>query len=122
VQNLGYINLHRGELKAAENRFQESLSMFLKLNNQRGIAESLSAIAGLLIARGEYESAAQLFGAAANLLEQTGGSWWPADRVEIGKNSDSLKTELDEKILEKLVEAGRRMSIESAVLMAQAGK
>jgi hypothetical protein len=33
-----------------------------------------------------------------------------------------LKTELDEKILEKLVEAGRRMSIESAVLMAQAGK
>ncbi|MGW8225506.1 MAG: tetratricopeptide repeat protein, partial [Anaerolineales bacterium] len=122
VHNLGYINLHRGKLDEAEDQFQESLSMFIKLNNQRGIAESLSAIAGLLIARGEYGSAAQLFGAAAYLLEQTGGSWWPADRVEIGKISDTLREELDEGAFKLFMEDGRMMGIEAAISMAQAGK
>jgi predicted ATPase/Tfp pilus assembly protein PilF len=122
VHNLGYINLHLGKLDEAEEQFQESLSMFLKLNNQRGIAESIAAIAGLLISRRKYQSAAQLFGAAAYLLEQTGGSWWPADRVEIGKISGTLNDELDEKAFETLMVAGRMMGIEAAISMAQSGR
>ena len=121
VQNLGYVALHQGHLDEAETQFQESLAMFVKLSNQRGIAESLSAIAGLWVERGEYKIGAQLFGAAKNLLDQTGGSWWPADRVEIERITDKLEKNMDQEDLDKNIAVGKLMTIEAAVSMAQAG-
>jgi tetratricopeptide (TPR) repeat protein len=119
VHNLGYIALHQGNFEVAENQFQESLDMFIKLNNQRGIAENLSAISGLWVKRGDYEAGAQLFGAAQEIIDQTGGSWWPADRVEIEEIYIAIQKELDAKTLEKNLAAGKLMMIEEAVLMAQ---
>lgn len=122
VQNLGYIALHRGDLDGAETQFQESLAMFIKLSNQRGIAESLSAIAGLWVERGEYKVGAQLFGAAKNLLDQTGGSWWPADRVEIERITDKLEKNMEKEDLDMNLAVGKLMTIEAAVSKAQTGK
>ena len=121
VHNLGYIALHKGDFDGADNQFQESLDMFVKLSNQRGIAENLSAIAGLWVKRGKYEAGAQLLGAAQFMIDQTGGSWWPADRVEIEKITNVLTKELDKQSLEREIAAGKNMSMKAALIMAQSG-
>ena len=121
VHNLGYIALHKGDLEGADNQFQESLDMFIKLSNQRGIAENLSAIAGLWVKKGDYEAGAKLLGAAQLLIDQTGGSWWPADRVEIEKIAGVLAQELDKQSLAKEIAAGKNMSMKAAVVFAQSG-
>ena len=117
VHNLGYITLHQGDLDGAELQFRESLAMFIKLNNQRGIAECLSAIAGLWVENGEIQTGAQLLGAATNLLDQTGGSWWPADRVEIERIHNLLKNEMDRDDHEASLGAGQTITVEGAVSM-----
>ncbi|UCD99210.1 MAG: tetratricopeptide repeat protein [Chloroflexota bacterium] len=115
VHNLGYLSLHQGDLDAAERQFRESLAMFLKLSNQRGIAECLSAIAGIRIEKGEYQTGARLLGAATNFLEQTGGSWWPADRVEINRIHDLLEGKLDQKELKTSFDSAQQLTLEAAV-------
>lgn len=119
VHNLGYVALHQGDYQRAEQQFQESLAMFIKLNNQRGIAESLSAIAGLWAEMGNYQASARLYGAAMNLLDQIGGSWWPADRVEINRLLARLEDELGSEDLANALEFGKLISMESSVSLAQ---
>jgi tetratricopeptide (TPR) repeat protein len=121
VQNLGYIALHRGDLEGAEIQFRDSLAMFVKLSNQRGIAESLSAIAGCWIEGGDCKAGAQLFGEAENLLDQTGCSWWPADRVEIERITDKLENNMTKEDLERNIAVGKLMTLETAVSMVQVG-
>ncbi len=118
VHNLGYVALHQGDFDRAEAQFTESLTMFQKLSNQRGIAECLSAIAGLWVKKGEVQTGAQLLGAAKNFLDQTGGSWWPADRVEIDCIINLLQERMAEEELAASLAAGQLLTIEAAISMA----
>jgi tetratricopeptide (TPR) repeat protein len=119
VQNLGYIDLHQGEIDEAEAKFQESLSMFTRLNNQRGIAESLTALAGIRISQSEFEKGAQLLGAGSALLEQTGGAWWPADRVEIERIRNKLEEMMEPDQLKAEISTGGQMKIQAALTLAE---
>lgn len=112
VHNLGYIALHKGDLVQARILFRDSLAMFLKLSNQRGIAECLAAMAGLWAEEGEFEASAQLLGAASALLGQTGGSWWPADRVEYERNLLKIKDGLARDVFEATWKAGQGMTLD----------
>jgi tetratricopeptide (TPR) repeat protein len=114
VHNLGYVALHKGDLIQARTLFRESLAMFLKLSNQRGIAECLAAMAGLWAEEGEFEASARLLGAASALLGQTGGSWWPADRVEYERNLLKIKDGLARDVFEATWKAGQGMTLDEA--------
>jgi predicted ATPase len=119
VHNLGYVALHKGDLNQARTLFRESLAMFLKLSNQRGIAECLAAMAGLWAEEGKFEASARMLGAASALLDQTGGSWWPADRVEYERNLQKINDGLARDVFDATWKAGQGMTLDEATALAE---
>jgi predicted ATPase/Tfp pilus assembly protein PilF len=118
VHNLGCVARHLGDLAMAEDRFNESLAMFIKLGNQRGIAECLASLAGLWSERGQTLPAVRMLGAAQALLDATGATWWPADRVEVEKNLQNLRMSSEPTQLEAAWETGKKMNLEAALTYA----
>ena len=118
VHTLGYINQHEGHLTQATERFLESLAMFQKVGNQRGIAECLAGLSGLLAQQGRPEEGVQLLAAAAATQDITGAAWWPADRVEIERNANAMRAALDDASFVRAQEAGRKMTMDEAVAFA----
>jgi predicted ATPase len=119
VHNLGSVAQHKGNLEQAREQYYESLSMFSKLGNQRGIAECLASLAGLWAEEGDLEASVRLIGAASALLNQTGGSWWPADRVEYERNINIIKGGLEEKVFEMAWNEGQEMTLEEVIGLAE---
>jgi predicted ATPase len=114
VHTLGYIAQHKGDLKEAETLFRESLALFRKLGNHRGIAECLAGLAGLATELGKHKWAAPLLGLAEEQLKSFGGAWWPADRVEIEQTREKLLSALGDE-LDTLLSQGRSMDVEEAI-------
>jgi tetratricopeptide (TPR) repeat protein len=115
VHTLGYIAQHEGDLETAEAYFRESLEIFEKVGNQRGIAECLAGMAGLLAENGFAEDAARLLAAAAAIQDETGAAWWPADRVEIERAAGIIEAALDEEAFESALKRGKAMTADEAV-------
>jgi predicted ATPase/Tfp pilus assembly protein PilF len=115
VHNLGCVAQHMGDLAVAEERFNESLAMFIKLGNQRGMAECLSSLAGLWSERSQMLPATKLLGAAQALLDATGATWWPADRVEVERILENLQLSLEHDQFEAAWEEGKKMNLEAAI-------
>ena len=118
VHSLGYIAQHEEELELAESQFRISLTMFRRLGNRRGIAECLAGLAGLKAQQGQVEWGATLLSAAESLLKSTGGEWWPADRVEVERNREMMRSALDTARFAKLEETGAAMNIDQAIAFA----
>jgi len=121
THNLGYIAQHEGEYALAENQFRESLAMFRQLGNRRGIAECLAGLAGLQARQGHAEWAAVALGAAEVLLMTTGGAWWPADRIEVERTQEIIRSKVDEPELTAALEKGRAMTQEQVLAFALEG-
>jgi hypothetical protein len=62
-----------------------------------------------------------MLGAAETLLQVTGGAWWPADRVEVERNRDLVRSALDEAELKTAYEKGQAMTLEQALTFASSG-
>jgi hypothetical protein len=120
VNIFGYIAQHKGAFDEAHSLFMQSLNDFRELGNHRGIAECLAGLAGLAAEQGFYAWATPLLGAAENLLASFGGVWWPADRVEIDRAMDRLKSALNDEF-DKLWAQGQALSGEEAIAYALKG-
>ena len=118
VHNLGYIAQHEEEFELAESQFRKSLKMFRQLGNRRGMAECLAGLAGLKARQGYVEWGATLLSAAESLLKSTGGDWWPADRVEVERNREMLRSALTADGFEKAQRVGEGMSLDQAIAFA----
>jgi predicted ATPase/Tfp pilus assembly protein PilF len=118
VHNLGYIAQHEEEFELAEAQFRKSLMMFRRLGNRRGIAESLAGLAGLKARQGQTERGAIMLSAAESVLKITGGAWWPADRVEVERNRDMMKSALGIDEFAKAQQTGGAMNIDQAIAFA----
>lgn len=115
VHSLGYIAQHEEEFELAESQFRISLTMFRRLGNRRGIAECLAGLAGLKAQQGQIEWGATLLSAAESLLKGTGGEWWPADRVEVERNREMMRSALGAARFAELQETGAVMNIDQAI-------
>lgn len=118
VHSLGYIAQHEEEFELAESQFRISLTMFRRLGNRRGIAECLAGLAGLKAQQGQMEWGATLLTAAETLLKSTGGEWWPADRVEVERNREMMRSALGAARFTELQEIGVAMNIDQAIAFA----
>jgi predicted ATPase len=119
VHTLGYIAQHKGEYEEAEALFKESLNDFLEIGNHRGIAECLAGLAGLATERGEHTWATPLLSAAESELKAFGGTWWPADRVEIERAQKRMRDALGDEF-ETLWAEGQTMKVNEAIAYALA--
>lgn len=115
VHTLGYIASHRGDDDLAEAQFRESLAMFRKLGNKRGIAECIAGIASLKTKQGDFQTGAEMLGAAEALLGASGAAWWPADRVEIEKTRSTLQSSLKGEDFDAAWKAGQSMTLDQAI-------
>ena len=118
VHNLGYIAQHEEEFDLAESQFRKSLVMFRRLGNRRGIAECLAGLAGLKAQQGQTESGAIMLSAAETVLKVTGGAWWPADRVEVERNHEMMKSALGADAFAKAQKTGAAMNMDQAIAFA----
>ena len=118
VHSLGYIAQHEEEFELAESQFRESLAMFRRLGNRRGIAECLAGLAGLKARQGQLVWGTTLLSAAESLLKNTGGAWWPADRVEVERNRAMMKSALGADDFVKAWERGGTMDLDQAIAFA----
>jgi hypothetical protein len=118
VHNLGYIAQHEEEFDLAESQFRKSLAMFRRLGNRRGIAECLAGLAGLKAQQGQTERGAIMLSAAETVLKVTGGAWWPADRVEVERNREMVRSALSTNEFEKTQKAGAAMNMDQAIAFA----
>ncbi len=117
VHTFGYIAMHKGNYEEAKAFFRESLEDFIKLGNHRGIAECLAGLAGLAAVQENYAWAAPLLAAAEYQLSSFGGDWWPADRVEIDRALDSMRSALGDKF-DALWKQGSTMKVDDAIAYA----
>lgn len=115
VHNLGYIAQHDEEFELAESQFRKSLTMFRRLGNRRGIAESLAGLAGLKARQGQVEWGTIMLSAAESVLKITGGAWWPADRVEVERNREMMRSALTADEFAKAWKRGGAMTIDQAI-------
>ena len=120
VHTFGYIAQHKGNYLEARERFLESLNDFRELGNNRGIAECLAGLAGLAAKQGKQEWAAPLLSAAERHLEAFGGTWWPADRVEIERAVQRMQSALGDRF-EEFWTKGQSMGIEEALIYVEKG-
>jgi len=118
VHNLGYIAQHEEDLELAESQFRKSLAMFRRLGNRRGIAECLAGLAGLKAQQGQTEWGTIMLSAAESVLKITGGAWWPADRVEVERNREMMKSALGADEFAKAQKTGVAMDIDQAIAFA----
>ncbi len=118
VHNLGYIAQHEEEFELAESQFRKSLAMFRRLGNRRGIAECLAGLAGLKAQQGRLEWGAIVLSAAESILKITGGAWWPADRVEVERNLEMLRSALTTDEFANAQKTGAAMNIDQAIAFA----
>jgi hypothetical protein len=59
-----------------------------------------------------------LLSAAESLLLSTGGAWWPADRVEVERNREMMRSALSDDEFTKAWKKGREMTIDQAIAFA----
>jgi tetratricopeptide (TPR) repeat protein len=118
VHTLGYIALHEGDYTRAEKQFREALAMFRQFGNRRGIAECMAGLAGLRARQGEARWGANMLGAAETLLRVTGGSWWPADRVEVERNKEIMRSALGQDEFTAAWTKGQSITLEQAIAFA----
>ncbi|HKJ38078.1 MAG TPA: tetratricopeptide repeat protein, partial [Anaerolineales bacterium] len=118
VHNLGYIAQYEEEFELAESQFRKSLTMFRRLGNRRGIAECLAGLAGLKARQGQTEWGATMLSAAESVLKITGGAWWPADRVEVERNREMMRSALGTDDFAKAQKTGEAMNMDQAIAFA----
>ena len=115
LHNLGYVALHQGEVRRALLRFRESLALFRDQGDQRGIADCLDGLAGVLAAMRQPEQAAELFGAAEGLRTLTGSTVWPGNAPDRERGLAMIRAELSRAQLVTTWEAGRATPIRETV-------
>jgi tetratricopeptide (TPR) repeat protein len=115
-QQLAQVAHKRGRPAEALRRAKESLAIFERLQAKRGLADSLLLVAAIAQDNGDQGGAAQLFGAAEMLLDSRGAQLARPQRAYYEKaHLARARALLDPQAWA----AGRDLSLERAVLLAQ---
>ena len=118
IHTLGYIAQYEEDFELAESQFRKSLTLFRRLGNRRGIAECLAGLAGLKARQGQIEWGAIMLSAAESVLKITGGAWWPADRVEVERNREMLRSAIPADEFEIATKTCEAMNMDQAIAFA----
>ncbi len=110
----GRVEAQRGDMTAARGFYQQSLTLTRELGDKFLTPNNLEGLAGVVAVQGEQVWAAQLWGAAEVLREETGVSLSPVDRVGYERAVATARTQLGEQAFAAAWAAGRAMTPEQA--------
>jgi predicted ATPase/class 3 adenylate cyclase len=117
-RQLGNIALRAGDLDHGIALCVESLNLNLEINDRRGLAACLAAIAAICVQKDEPSVAARLYGASEALVESWSEQLMPFDVAELRPYVDATRTRLGQHEYERMFSEGRRMSMAEAVAYA----
>ncbi|NLF15337.1 MAG: tetratricopeptide repeat protein [Anaerolineaceae bacterium] len=115
---LGHLARFEGDLAWARSLYARSLTVLHELRNAWGMFYSLEAFAYLATARGQFERAARLFGAAERLGESIGTLMAPSERVEHERDVAAVTAALGEAAFAAERARGRAMAQDEAIAYA----
>lgn len=122
LHNQAALALANRDLDAARARFRESVALFRRWGNCRGIAECIAGIAQIHIAQAtgeaEYRHAATLLGFVDAYFTSVGAAMWPPDRLAFARARDELKQTLAPELLAAAWAAGKYITLEHAIATA----
>jgi tetratricopeptide (TPR) repeat protein len=121
LHNLGYVSLHTGDPERASDLFRESLALYRDQGDQRGIAECLVGLAGVLAELKQPETAARLLGAAHALREEIGARIWLANQPDYERSLAIIRGQLEEGAFTAAWTAGETLPVEQAIAEATVG-
>jgi predicted ATPase len=116
---LGVIHHVTGRLETAEDYLRQAMVMAHTVGNVSSVASSMEAIAEIWITRGRTEEGARLLGAAEALDETTGAARQQYGLPMYRQALAALRERLGEEAATRELAAGRRLSLEEALALAQ---
>lgn len=119
LHNLGHTCLHLSDHKRAHALFNESITLQQAQQNASGMAECLIGFAALAIVEGLPAAGARLLAAAVAHGGEQVTTAWPATRMEYEHYMARARADLSEKAFQTEQAAGRALSLEHAVALAQ---
>jgi non-specific serine/threonine protein kinase len=105
-----------GDDESATQLYEVSLRLNRDCGDTVGLVACLNGLAALVAARGGFECAARLLGAASGLAELSGFS--PSDDAEPGRTVAAVRTRLGGPVFKIAWAAGRGLSVEQAIAEA----
>jgi predicted ATPase/DNA-binding CsgD family transcriptional regulator len=118
--SLGWVALRRGDYEQATRTLVESLLVRQTIGDKGGIAWCLEKLAEAASAQQNARRAARLYGAASALRQRIGSVVDPADVPEYGRNLAEVRAKLDEATWQRAWGEGQAMTMEAAIVYAQA--
>jgi DNA-binding CsgD family transcriptional regulator len=115
LNELGIVAYRQGDLGRADASLEESLRVHHDLGDRWRIASVLEGLAGTACARGEFELAARIFGAAEALREAIGTPVPLCERPDRDSNVATARARLDDAAWAALWAEGQAMSLGEAV-------
>jgi predicted ATPase/DNA-binding NarL/FixJ family response regulator len=117
---LGTTLIAQGRLDEAGPLLAESLGIYTDVNDPRGIAQCLEALARVASERAHFESAARLIGAAAALRERVAARQSDTEQATSSAVERVLARALGAQDADTLIHAGRTMPAQQAADLAMA--
>jgi predicted ATPase len=120
--NLGKVAYEQGDSARALALNQEGLQLWHAQGKLEGIAGALEAIAQLLSAGGDQQSAARLFGSASALRQRIGAPPPPRERAELDQTFDALRGRLGQEVFTVAWSEGCALEPAEAIAFALAAR
>ena len=116
--DLGYVRLRQGNIAEARKLFTESLHAYRGLQDDAGIALSLTGFAAIAVEQKQPTRAARLYGAALAILDRLNITFDPDDQLEVDHYTAKLLTLIAPDAFEAASAEGRTTSPERAIALA----
>ena len=117
--NLGYVELHDGNLEEARRQFLASLELHRAQGDIRGVAEVFAGLAGVAAKSGDWRRATRLFGASDALLKKYNLALWPSNVPDYRRSMAATKRMTDEESFIEVWQEGQGLSLELALAQAK---
>jgi predicted ATPase/DNA-binding SARP family transcriptional activator len=116
--NLGCVAHYFKHLAQAAAHFAHSLAYYRELGDKAGTAAALAGLAGVVGIQGQWEYAAQLFGAARALRDTSGAQIIAPDLYHYERNVAAVRARLGEAAFAAAWDVGRRLPLAQAIAIA----
>jgi non-specific serine/threonine protein kinase len=115
LHNLGYVALHERDYARSRELFGESLGLFQRFGERRGVAECLVGFASIAAAAGRPDRAARLFGAAEAAFEALGTQLSASNRADYARHRAIARASMRPAAFTAAWTSGQQLRLEQAV-------
>ena len=115
LHNMGHLALRAGDARRALRLFRQSLVLFRDQGDQRGTAECLVGLAGVLGVMKQPDRAARMLGATEAALEAIGSQLSPTNAADYARCLAVARAQMDERAFAAAWAAGKSLPLDRAV-------